>query len=508
LSGVSGRRIDNPPQVANPMPLTLRHKWVQSGNSIQFFLDFFAAAGYSLLDGTVNATNVEIDKSVLDALELFQAALPGEFFERQRKAAGQRPEKGIYTAAVVVLLIILQHLLQGKATLSGAVQQVLSGRLQGLLPRHKRIEEETLSGNTGAYSRARSRLPQAVAEMAADQVVEYLLAEHPEALPGLGLQAHLVDGSSVGMAHTEELLEAYPPARGRHGESHWPVMRVVVAHDLVSGIALRPAWGPMYGEHAVSEQALAEAIIDRLPPGSIAVLDRNFGIFSVAWHAHQKKHPLLVRMTDVRARSLHGGKLPSQADQWIDWKPSRWDRSAHPHLPGDACIRVRFIATQVLRKGKVIQLYLVTTLDLPVEQIVELYGFRWNIELDLRSLKQTVHLHTLRSTTPEMAAKELVLGVTAYNFVRAAIYAAARAANLNPRQISFSRAQDVVNACLPNLRAARTEQEYALELERMLRRIAQCKLPPTSHRPTYERAVWPRGNPFPTKRNAPGGSDV
>ena len=79
------------------------------------------------------------------------------------------------------------------------------------------------------------------------------------------------------------------------------------------------------------------------------------------------------------------------------------------------------IAAPVVRRGKAIQLYLVTTLDLPVEQILELYGFRWNIELDLRSLKQTVHLHSLRSTTPAMAEKELVLGVTAYNFVRAAI---------------------------------------------------------------------------------------
>jgi len=31
---------------------------------------------------------------------------------------------------------------------------------------------------------------------------------------------------------------------------------VLVAHDLVSGIALRPAWGAMYGDHATSEQAL------------------------------------------------------------------------------------------------------------------------------------------------------------------------------------------------------------------------------------------------------------
>jgi hypothetical protein len=123
--------------------------------------------------------------------------------------------------------------------------------------------------------------------------------------------------------------------------------------------------------------------------------------------------------------------------------------------------------------------------------------------LDLRSLKQTVHLHSLRSITPDMADKELVLGVTAYNFVRAAIWAAAQAANMDPRRISFSRAQDVVNACLPNLRMARSEAEYAAELERMLRRIAQSKLPPTSHRPTYPRAVWPRGSPFP-RRKAPG----
>ena len=364
-----------------------------------------------------------------------------------------------------------------------------------------------MSGNTGAYSRARSRLPKNVVEMAADQVVDYLLADPKEALPGLGRQAFLLDGSSLDLPHTEELRKAYPPGSNGHGESHWPMMRMMVAHDLVSGIAMRPAWGPMYGTQAVSEQALAEPVIDRLGAGSILVLDRNFGVFSVVWYASGKNHPLVVRMTDARARFLNGGKLPSQADQWMDWKPSRWDRKAHPNLPGDACVRVRYIATRVLRKGKLIQLYLVTTLDLPVAQIVELYGFRWNIEMDLRSLKQTVHMHSLRSTTPDMADKELILGVTAYNFVRAAIWAAARAANMDPRRISFSRAQDVVNACLPNLQAARSEQEYAIELERMLRRIAQCKLPQTSHRPSYPRAVWPRGSSFPKKRKPVESSD-
>lgn len=465
-------------------------------------LDIFLTVGYSLVDGSINTTALEIDQTALDALQLFQAALPVEFFEGQRKAAGKRPEKGVYTTAVVMLLVILQRLLPGKATLSGAVQQILNGTLNCVLPKHKRIAEETLSSNTGAFSRGRCRLSKLVVEMAADQTVDYILAEHKEALPRLGRQAFLLDGSSIDLPHTPSLVKAYPPASNQRGASHWPIMRVLLAHDLVSAVSMRPAWGPMYGSQAVSEQSLAEQVIDRLPDGSIIVWDRNFGVFSLSWYANQKKHLHLARLTDVRARSLNGGKLPSKADQWIDWRPTRWDRTAHPDLPADAYIRVRFISAQVVRRGKVIQLYLVTTLDLPVEQILQLYGFRWNIELDLRSLKQTVHLHSLRSTTPEMAEKELMLGVTAYNFVRAAIWAAAQAANLDPRRISFSRAQDVVNACLPILQAARSDEEYGVELERMLRRIAQCKLPQSHHRQSYARAVWPRRGNFPKQKPA------
>jgi hypothetical protein len=173
-----------------PNAFTLQRKVSLCGVA-SFFLDFFAGVRYILVDGTVTTDTLDSGKTALDALTLFQAALPAEFFEQQRKAAGQPPEKGVYTAAVVIALVILQRLIQGKGTLSGAVQQVLTGRFQELPPRHKRIQEGTLSGNPGAYCRARTRLPQAAAEMAADQVVEYLLAERQEALPGLGRQSLL-----------------------------------------------------------------------------------------------------------------------------------------------------------------------------------------------------------------------------------------------------------------------------------------------------------------------------
>jgi transposase len=95
------------------------------------------------------------------------------------------------------------------------------------------------------------------------------------------------------------------------------------------------------------------------------------------------------------------------------------------------------------RHGQVIVLYLFTTLQLPVEQIIELYGRRWNIETDLRSLKKEVRLRELRSKSPQMIAKEVIACVMAYNLIRTVQLAAAELVGIEPRQLSFSRVQAV-----------------------------------------------------------------
>src|ERR1035437_7352417 len=118
------------------MPLTFWCKAIfgtaRASPSI-FSLDFFAASGYSLLDGSVHTPRLEFDKTA-GALALFQAALPAEFFRQQRRAVGLPPEEGgVYTTAEVVMLMILQRLVQGRGTLSRLVQQLLSGQLGDLL---------------------------------------------------------------------------------------------------------------------------------------------------------------------------------------------------------------------------------------------------------------------------------------------------------------------------------------------------------------------------------------
>ena len=134
----------------------------------------------------------------------------------------------------------------------------------------------------------------------------------------------LLDGSSIQLSHTQELVEAYPPQSNQFAVSHWPLMRVVVAHDVVSGLAVRPCWGPMIGAGAVSEQGLAKEIMGRLPVGCGVMGDRNFGVFCMACHARRQNHPCLFRLTEARARKLNGGIKPNaKTDRSIHWISSR-----------------------------------------------------------------------------------------------------------------------------------------------------------------------------------------
>jgi IS4 transposase len=49
------------------------------------------------------------------------------------------------------------------------------------------------------------------------------------------------------------------------------------------------------------------------------------------------------------------------------------------------------------------------------------YRARWNAELDLRSLKQTMQMDILRCKTPELVRKEIWTHLLAYNLIRTII---------------------------------------------------------------------------------------
>jgi hypothetical protein len=197
-----------------------------------------------------------------------------------------------------------------------------------------------------------------------------------------------------------------------------------------------------------------------------------------------------------------GEELRDGIDRRLVWKPSRDDRKSHPQLPEDAAVAGRLIVQRVQPSdgSEAILLALFTTLEAESEQIVALYGCRWNIETDLRSLKSTLELEQLTCLTPEMVAKELDLAMLAYNLVRAITYLAAKQADLAPRAFGFTRVRNVIRAFGPRITAATDEREAKELWETMMYYVGQAKLPQRRRRPSYPRKVWGRPQVFPKRK--------
>ena len=91
------------------------------------------------------------------------------------------------------------------------------------------------------------------------------------------------------------------------------------------------------------------------------------------------------------------------------------------------------------------------------QDIADALRFRWHIELDLRSIKQTMGMTVLRCKTPEMVVKEAWMYMLAYNLIRTAMAEAAQRAGVEPRELSFAGALQTLVAFSPALQAARPD---------------------------------------------------
>ena len=442
-----------------------------------------------------------------DVLSLYLRLLPAEFFAQVwEKDKLRRQNNRVYTDRVVMWLMILQRLSVG--TMETAVLELLRTLPAEFWPQPcKRLQARSgdskakLSSNTGSYNQARQELPLTIVEQSGDRAFLQLMEQFGR--PATKWDAFFVDGTTMRMPRSEPLRAQYPPARNQKGESHWPLLRIVVAHDLYSGLAMRPQSGPASGDHAVSEQSLLEQAIDRLPAGCVVVADANFGVFSVAYAATQRGHPVVLRLTMSRAKALAKAALRDGMDLRIRWEPSSHERRNHAQLPADAYVEGRLIVRQVQPSNGAIPflLALFTTLKDDADSVIELYGYRWNIETDLRSLKATLRLDQLNSTTPHMVAKEIDVGMLAYNLVRAVTCVAAQKAGLKPRQFSFTRVRNVVNAYAPMIAAANDRRQAQQLFEDMMYYVNQAKLPRRrKKRPSYPRAAWQKPQTYPKRK--------
>lgn len=349
---------------------------------------------------------------------------------------------------------------------------------------NKKLSRQLASDSTASYSDARQRLPWEFLAQALSLQGHKIIGLSPTTL-WRGWVIALLDGSTVRMRPHGRMAKEFPPNRNQYGRPYWCLMRVVVCFCTLSGAALDCAMGSIH----VSEQVLACQIMLAAAVKSLFIGDRNFGVFRVAQAARQAGQAVLLRLTDRRARKLLSRAL-ALGDHAVCWEPSRHDQ-LQPTC-SNAPLAGRLLVVRLQRKGfRSQRLCLFTTLpetaDYPLQELVRLYGLRWHIELNLRYLKAQMGLVQLEAKSPEMARKEWLAGLLAYNLIRAAQLCAALQKGISPLSLSFSSARRRLEAWLRQF--GRTQQQACTQWAKTLQQIGRCRLPPRPKpRPSEPRA--------------------
>lgn len=368
---------------------------------------------------------------------------------------------------LVTLWVFLSQVLDPDHSCRQAVARFLAWRTaQGLAP---------CSTDTGAYCKARNRLPEAVLARLTRTTGRQAQERAPSPWRWNNHTLKVVDGTTVSMPDTPANQKAFPQARTQKAGVGFPIARLVVLFSLAVGTVLDAALGRYQGKQT-GETALFHGLHDNLEAGDLLLADRGFSSYWELALVRQRGAHLLSRLHQGRRADFRTGRRLGREDHVVVWaKPQRpqWmDKAAYAALP--ASLAVRELRVQVRAAGfRVRLLVVVTTLldaqEMPAEDVALLYRMRWYAELDLRALKQTMQMDILRCQSPEMVRKEVWAHLLAYNLLRGLAACAAEEAGLLPLQVSFKGALQLVQAFAAVLWTAEVE-----ELTEIMRRLREA----------------------------------
>lgn len=394
---------------------------------------------------------------------------------------------------LITLWYCLFQRLSDNHRLSHIVEDALAGGADRLSPRGKALSQCLVSEATTAFSDARQRLPLSLFHRALEHTATQTAAAF-RARQWFGLHVGLLDGTTTRLRPLGDIPEHFPPHRPGNAKKppYWCLARIVGLLGLATGVAVASALGPL----TTSEQVLSLSLLRaRSWKQWLLVGDRNFGVYSVARAAVTAHAHVLLRLTQARAAKLAraaGCPLVPGLDALIGWCPSSHDQTppdlARTPVPG------RLVAVRIERPGhRSFTLYLFTTLldpqACPVHQLAQLYAQRWQIELCFRYIKTQMDLGFLECRSADMAAKEWLAGLIAYNLIRWTMAAAAALAEVPLSVLSFSRARELL---LGWCRRSASRPDDLPSWQRLLARVAKARLPKRRKpRPSEPRAIRP-----------------
>jgi hypothetical protein len=384
---------------------------------------------------------------------------------------------GIYTTAIMVWSFLSQVLRDGKeASCQAAVARVVCYC--------KQTGRDTPTEDTGDYCHARAKLSEAALHELSNGIAEELEQAADESwLWKDKHHAKLIDGFTFTMPDTPKNQAKYPQQKRQQPGVGLPIARTVAILSLATACVMDLAIGPYKGKET-GESALLRSILGSLHEGDIAVMDRYYCSFMMIALLLNQGTQVCARKHHLRHSDFRRGRRLGKYDHIIVWtrpqRPAWMDEETYALMP--ETLELREIRYNVVERGRRTRTIDVITTLLDADEyskadIAQLYGFRWNSELDIRSIKSNLNLAHVRCKSPEMVHRELWTTLLGYNLIRTTAAGAALLHDKQPRQISFTSTCQYVLASWLSMSVGYTGacslKEFLLS---MLEQIAACEV--------------------------------
>ena len=397
---------------------------------------------------------------------LFGVFLPAELLTR-KNAAGVGSRERIFSRAVTFRAFLGQVLDPGSPCRKAVARVQTLFALKGL----NRPAEDT-----GAYCEARLRLP---VRWLMD-MVEHISTRLTQGHGGEG-RLLVVDGTTVALPDTLALQARYPQPKAQKPGCGFPLMKLLGLFDLRSGawLATTHSWRRFH-DARLWRRLFWRRLFWRLKQGDTVIADRAFCTWFDLARLMARGVQVVVRQHQMRHTDFRRGRRLGRHDHLLLWsrpqRPGWMSRREYASMPRE--ITVRVVRHQLMEKAhRTRELILVTTLldatAHPKAQLAALYARRWRVELCFDDLKTTMHMEMLRTKSPAMVCRELLMHMIAYNLLRAVM---ARA-EAPPERASFKGTVDRLHAWSWAIWLAPTRKQAAAMIKDLLQSIAADLVP-------------------------------
>ncbi len=419
---------------------------------------FLPGFSRSLMGSRASAPTRQLAGESLDGL----ATLITRFIP-QRCFAQEGKRQRVYTP-FVTFCAFLGQVLQRGASCREAVRRVQAWCHALDLPEP--------DDSTSAYCQARLRLGVKCLRRVHELLVQKLSRRIADTDLWQGKVVKVIDGCGISMPDTAANREVYPYAGCQKPGCGFPTGKLVGLFSLAGGHLLRFAQSS-WKNH---ELKLARSLVAWVKHGEVLLGDRGFCGWGFIALLKNKGADVVMRLHQNR-RLGDGRTVWKRPQRLAGWTEESWEG-----LPEQ--IEVRLLTFQVAISGfRTRTVTLATTLldevAFPDAALIALYRRRWEVENDFRDIKTTLGLDVLRTLTPEMIEREVLVQAIAYNLVCAILQDSARTHGVPLDRLSFKGALDTVRHWAPLLMKASLRQQRII-YESILLAVAADPVP---HRP-------------------------